>query len=174
MNLTQRNASYFGTDLPYFSSSTSTSKTITSSLSQSITATVIVNAEACPINAVYQGNAVSSSSCVDGDTALFILSDVPNGNSILALNEYSDQVSDNLCVTLFNSYGEFGRYIPTIFAVLALLVTFGIIALLIFAVKEGMIDVSSLDMDNSKEVMLGIFVIGVIAFASMVIFASLC
>lgn len=172
MNIT--NEDMTGFNAPYISSSSTTSKTITSQLSQAINATVVVNVEDCPINAVYQGNAVTSTSCVDGDTAVFTLTNIPNGESILTLNTYSGQVSDELCVNLISSYGEFGRYIPTIFTVLAILVTMLIVGLLIFAVKEGIIDMSSFSMENSKEIMIGIFIIGVIIFSSIVIFASIC
>lgn len=87
MNLTQEDASYLGTDLPYFSSSSSTTKTITSTLSDSVTATVIVNADCDVIGtATYQGNPVTEEDCTN-DQATFILTDIPTGDSILLLSE---------------------------------------------------------------------------------------
>ena len=71
---------------PLSLSGTSTSKTITSSLSQSINATVIVNAECESVgNAVYQGIPITPQSC-SNDKMTFILTEIPAGNSLLTLN----------------------------------------------------------------------------------------
>lgn len=102
MNLTQEDASYFGTDLPYFSSSTSTSKTITSSLTQSIDATVVVNVADCEFAedfSTYQGNHVTPSSC-SGGIGTYILT-IPSGSSLLLIGG-SSQIEQGVCSTLLN------------------------------------------------------------------------
>lgn len=70
---------------PLSISGSTTSKTITSQLSQAITATVVVNVD-CEVigTARYRGDAVTEEDCTN-DQATFILTDIPTGESILSL-----------------------------------------------------------------------------------------
>lgn len=79
---------------PLSISGTSTSKTITSSLSDSITATVVVNVAQCSFSATYQGNGVNEDSCSD-NVATFTLTDIPAGASELALQYLDINCSSN-------------------------------------------------------------------------------
>lgn len=97
MNLTNRNMTGIP---PYISASSSTSKTITSQLSQAITATVVVNVDGCPIDGTYQGSPVSSDSC-NGSQATFLLT-IPSGASTLILGDVAnvtDGLIDQLALT---------------------------------------------------------------------------
>lgn len=95
LNLTTPNQYYLGTALPYFSSSTSTSKTITSTLSQSVNATVIVNGDCNVVgNVVYQGETITPDSCTNNQLT-FTLNDIPSGASLLTLN--SNQAIIDIC-----------------------------------------------------------------------------
>lgn len=99
MNLTNRNMTGF--NAPYISSSSSTSKTITSQLSQGINATVVVDVDYCPIDGTYDGSPVSSNSC-NGNQATFLLEDIPAGVSVLSLSQVTtitDSLIDQLALT---------------------------------------------------------------------------
>ena len=76
-------------------SGSSTSKTITSSLTQSITATVIVNVDNCLFNARYEGQPIENNNC-NGNTATFILTDIPAGESTLLLSSVDINCSANV------------------------------------------------------------------------------
>ena len=69
---------------PYISASTSTSKTITSTLSQGVNASVILIVAKCPISATYQSISYTYDSCSGGQVT-YSLKDIPNGNSIITL-----------------------------------------------------------------------------------------
>ena len=83
MNITNRNMTGF--NAPYISASSSTSKTITSQLSQAINATVVVYTATCTFTATYNGNAVNAQSCIN-EVATFNLNNIPSGSSLLTLD----------------------------------------------------------------------------------------
>ena len=70
---------------PLSISGSSTSKTITSSLTDSITATVVVNVAQCSFSATYEGDGVNEDSCID-NIATFTLTDIPAQESELQLS----------------------------------------------------------------------------------------
>ncbi len=82
MNLTNRNMTGF--NAPYISASSSTSKTITSQLSQAVNATVVVSVSQCEFDAEYNNIGVEPISCAGG-VATFVLTDIPAGTSTLLL-----------------------------------------------------------------------------------------
>lgn len=79
---------------PLSISGSSTSKTITSSLTQSITATVVVNVAQCSFSAEYESNGVEEISCSD-NVATFNLEDIPTGVSELTLSYLDINCSTN-------------------------------------------------------------------------------
>lgn len=79
---------------PLSISGTSTSKTITSTLSQGVNATVIVNVAQCSFSATYQGNKINEDSCND-NIATFTLNEIQGGNSILGFTYLDLACSSN-------------------------------------------------------------------------------
>lgn len=69
---------------PISVSGISTSKTITSTLSQGVNASVILIVAKCPISATYQSISYTYDSCSGGQVT-YSLKDIPNGNSIITL-----------------------------------------------------------------------------------------
>jgi len=116
---------------PLSISGSSTSKTITSSLSQAITATVVVNVGSCSFDATYEGNGVEQESCGGGITT-FTLTDIPAGTSELSLVYLDIDCSSNTGASII---------LILIFSALAIVaLTF----ILVMKFKEGELDVKVL------------------------------
>lgn len=137
MNLTQRNASYLGTALPYISSSSTTSKTITSGLTASINASVIITVNTCELTASYRGQNIEADSCSSGQ-AIFILNEIPTGNSVLSLFQAVCQSNERFAFNLI-----------LIFSVLAVVST-----TIIFVYKKG-----GLPQINAKILIIGFLLV---------------
>lgn len=111
----------------WFSSSSSTQKTISSNLSQSINATVVVTSSISCSNArpVYKGALVTPTSC-SGNRFTFDLENIPPGTSLLSLSEFSEDIA-NTCSTSINALGEFGMWIGLILVALGFFVILGLL-----------------------------------------------
>lgn len=79
---------------PISLSGSSTSKTITSTLSQNINATVVVNVAQCTFGAKYKGTSINRDSC-DNNVATFSLMEIPSGSSELTLSYVDINCSSN-------------------------------------------------------------------------------
>lgn len=112
-------------------SGTSTSKTITSQLSQSVNASVIVNVGSCSFTANYNGNGVNEDSCSD-NIATFTLTNIPAGASQLTLSYLDINCSSNTGASII---------IILVFSALAIVALTFIIVL---KFKEGELDVKLL------------------------------
>ena len=116
VNMTNRNMTGIP---PYISSSTSTTKTITSTLSQSVNATVIVNVAKCPIGASYQSVNYNYDSC-SGGIVIYSLNNIPNGNSNLVLSFAGGTPTLNECdsksslISGIASLGNFSNIAPIV------------------------------------------------------------
>lgn len=129
MNIT--NEDMTGFNAPYISSTSSTSKTITSQLSQAINATVVVNVNQCSFKATYEGSNIQEDSCADGQ-ATFTLTDIPTGESFLELSYLDLNCSSNTGASIA---------IILIFSALAIVaITF----IIVMKFKEGELDVKIL------------------------------
>lgn len=111
---------------PLSISGTSTSKTITSQLSQGINATVVVDVPKCNFNQItYDGNPISPESCANGQ-AIFLLNNIPSGSSLLIISYSGGTPSINECdatESLFTgiaSLGTIGNIAPVLVAVTAI------------------------------------------------------
>lgn len=108
---------------PLSISGSSTSKTITSQLSQGINATVVVDVPKCNFNQItYDGNPISPSNCLDNQ-ATFNLNDIPSGASLLIINYAGGTPSLNECdaseglLIGITSIGQIGNIAPVLVAV---------------------------------------------------------
>lgn len=116
---------------PISVSGTSTSKTITSQLSQAINATVIVDVSQCSFKATYEGSNIQEDSCADGQ-ATFTLIDIPASESFLELSYLDLNCSSNTGASIA---------IILIFSALAIVaITF----IIVMKFKEGELDVKIL------------------------------
>ena len=117
--------------IPISVSGSSTSKTISSGLSQSVNATVIVNVAQCSFSATYQGNLVNEDSCSD-NVATFTLNEIPGGSSVLSFTYLDIACSSNTSASII---------IILVFCALAIVaLTF----ILIVKFREGEFDVKIL------------------------------
>lgn len=110
---------------PLSISGSSTSKTITSQLSQAINATVVVNVGKCNFDATYNNNPIAPTSC-SGTTAIFDLPDIPNGSSLLILSYTGGipvpaecEAGEGLLAGV-SSLGKIGNIAPVLVAVTAI------------------------------------------------------
>lgn len=116
---------------PLSISGSSTSKTITSSLTQSINATVVVNVGSCSFDATYNGNGVQEQSC-GGGIATFTLTDIPAGTSQLTLVYLDIDCSTNTSASII---------IILAFSALAIV---ALSLILVARFKEGELDIKTL------------------------------
>lgn len=84
---------------PISISGTSTQKTITSTLSQSVDTMVIVDVAQCSFSAKYQGVDVNEDSC-SNNVATFTLTDIPAGESVLGLTYLDINCSSNTSASI--------------------------------------------------------------------------
>lgn len=132
MNITNRNMTGF--NAPYISASSSTSKTITSQLSQAITATVVVNVDDCTDDEwQYKGQDINYESC-GGGVATFSLEDIPAGTSTLELVYVDINCSTNTGASV------------TIILVFSALAVLSLGLILVVKWREGDLDVGVLIM----------------------------
>lgn len=116
---------------PLSISGSSTSKTITSQLSQAINATVVVDVQQCSFSATYKGNGINEDSC-SNNVATFTLTDIPAGASELALQYLDINCSSNTGASVV---------IILIFSALAIVaLTF----IIVMKFREGELDVKLL------------------------------
>lgn len=130
---------------------------------------------------VYLNGEIYSSS-ESGTFTITITSDGDNDIG-LSLNPESSTITDEqeLCNNLIPAYGSFFSQYPAIFALFALVIGIAIISIIVMVVMliaDGTFSGDALSNFSfnvdPKAVIIGLGILGVIAFASIVVFASLC